>query len=196
MMTETGYSTRSGGTLEAVEAVYMPRMFLRNFNHGLALTSKYELIDEGAASGNTDFEGNFGYIRTDNTPKPAYTAVRNLLQLLADPGSRFVPGTLAYGLAGNTADVARVLMQKRNGQYVLALWVALPIEKVVPQAVSLTLPASITTAAVVRPNDSTTWTPVPVTGGQVNLTVDARVLLVRLGDPGAARPVCASLVRR
>jgi hypothetical protein len=188
-LTETGYSTNSFGTSEAADAVYMPRLFLYNFNHGLALTSKYELLDTSAQSGGGDFEGNFGYIRTNNTPKPAFTAVKNLLALLSDRGPRFRPGSLGYGLSGNTADVYKVLMQKRDGTYYLAMWVARPMQSAAPQVVTLSIPGTINSAAEAKPNENAGWRGLALAGGRINLVLDEKVTIVRLGS-GARPPAC------
>ncbi len=189
-LTETGYSTNAFGSSEAADAVYMPRMYLYNFDHGLAVTSKYELLDESAQSGGGDFQGNFGYIRTNNTPKPSFTAVKNLIALLSDRGGRFAPATLDYRVGGNAGNVYKVLMQKRDGTFYLALWVAQPMQSVAPQAVSVSVPSSINDAAVARPNDGTAWRGLPVSGGQVNLIVDEEVSILRLGGSIPRREGC------
>lgn len=180
-LTETGYSTNAFGTSEAADAVYMPRLFLYNFDHGVAMTSKYQLLDTGA-SGSSDFEGNFGYIRSNNTPKPSFTAVKTLIGLLADRGSRFRPATLDYRLSGNTANVYKVLMQKRDGTFYLAMWVAKPIQGVTPQVVTLSVPDFINGAAQAKPNDSAVWSSLSLTSGQINVVLDEKVTIVRLGN--------------
>ena len=189
-LTETGYSTNAFGTSEAADAVYMPRLYLYNFDHGLALTSKYELLDLSGRSGDGDFKGNFGYIRTNNTPKPAFTAVKNLIALLSDRGPRFAPGSLNYSVSGNTANLYKVLMQKRDGTFYLAMWVGKPMQSVAPQAVTLTVPSSINSAALAQPNDSSAWRGVAVSGGRINLIVDEKVTIVRLGGSSTRREAC------
>ena len=188
-LTETGYSTHASGTTEAAQAVYMPRNHLYNFNFGLALTAKYELIDQATHSGNGDFEGNFGYIRTNNTPKPAFTAVKNLLALLSDRGPRFAPRSLNYALSGNTANIYKVLMQKRDGTFYLAMWVAQPMQSVAPHAVTLTVPSSIKSAAQARPNDGTGWRGLALSGGRAHVIVDEKVTIFRLAG-GEKPPRC------
>ena len=135
----------------------MPRLYLNNFNHGVAVSSKYELLDNGPQE--WSIEMNRGLIRYDRSAKPGFVATKNLIALLSDRGNRFAPGVLNYSLSGNTSNVSRVLMQKRDGSYYLALWVAKPRKDATPQAVTITVPTSVGSAAVAKPNDGQTWRP-------------------------------------
>jgi hypothetical protein len=140
--TETGYHTALNYTgpesflpvTEAVQAVYMPRVFLEQFRRGVARTYSYELLDEFPDPGLNDRESNFGLLRNDLSKKPAFDALRNLTDILKDPGSGFTPGSLNYSLEGNEEKLRQVLLQKRDGSYYLALWRATsvwdPINKV------------------------------------------------------------------
>ena len=143
------------------------------------------MLDTSAQSGGGDFQGNFGYIRTNNTVKPSFTAVKNLLALLSDRGPRFAPAALDYRVTGNTTNVYKVLMQKRDGTFYLAMWVGRPMQSVTPQAVTVSVPPSINSAAAARPNDSTAWGGLAVAGGQINLVIDEKVTIVRLGGSPA-----------
>jgi hypothetical protein len=124
--TETGYHTAllwAGGhphVAEDAEARYVPRLYLDYFKAGFARTFLYELIDEG--SSDTLREERFGLVRADGTPKPAYTSLRNLITVLADPGPAFTPGKLDYALSGDTTNVRQLLLQKRDGRFYLVLW--------------------------------------------------------------------------
>src|SRR5690606_25129438 len=63
----------------------------------------------------------------DLTEKPAFTAVKNLIAILSDPGVPFTPGHFAFTLdasGGNTADVQSLTFKKRNGKYYIVLWLA------------------------------------------------------------------------
>jgi hypothetical protein len=140
--TETGYNTALNYTgpesflpvTEAVQAVYMPRVFLEHFRRGVARTYSYELLDEFPDPGLNHREWNFGLLRNDLSKKPAFDALRNLTDILKDPGSGFTPGPLDYSLEGNQEKLRQVLLQKRDGSYYLALWQATsvwdPINKV------------------------------------------------------------------
>jgi hypothetical protein len=119
MSTETGYtndvSVKGRGVPESVAAVYMPRLILNQWISGAKRTYIYELV----SSMNEDF----GLVRSDFTPKPAFYALSNLLKLLSDPGPSFSPGTLEYHLNGGDSALRHVLFQKRDGSFYLAIWV-------------------------------------------------------------------------
>lgn len=127
--TETGYntSTASKGISEKMHSKYMPRLFLEYFRVGIARTCSYELVDEWNQPGNP--EANYGLLRHDLSPKPAYTALKNLIGLVKDPGANFTPGSLDYTLAVNpptgynrTQYVHHLLLQKQDGNFYLVLW--------------------------------------------------------------------------
>ena len=69
-----------------------------------------------------DAESNYGLLHNDGSPKPAYTAIKNLLSLLADPGSSYSPGSLNFSLSGTTGTIRQSLFQKRDGRFYLVLW--------------------------------------------------------------------------
>jgi hypothetical protein len=132
-VTETGYHTSPNatenlyqpGVSEAAQAKYIPRLYLDYFAAGVPYTSVYELIDEH--DDRTNAEANYGLLYYDGTPKPAYTALRNLLTLLADRGPSFAPGSLSYSLAGATGAVRQSLFEKRDGRFYLVLWNDVPV---------------------------------------------------------------------
>jgi hypothetical protein len=130
--TETGYFTTgtTRGLSEKVQGKYMPRLFLEYFRKGVARTCSYEFIDEWNQP--TNSEANFGLLRNDMTPKPAYTAVQSLIGRLqdSDPNAKtFTPTALDYTLNvtppsgyNRTQYVHSLLLQKSTGIYYLALW--------------------------------------------------------------------------
>jgi hypothetical protein len=92
-ITETGYiaspATTTPFTLpENVEASYTPRTLLLAYKHGFEKSFLYELIDEVSSPG-------YGLLNGDLSPKPAFTAVENLLSTLFDSGGAFTPGGAA-----------------------------------------------------------------------------------------------------
>lgn len=95
---------------------YMPRLLLEQFRAGVARTYIYELIDWAHDS------GNYGLLNYDGSPKPAFRAVKGLLNLLSDPGPAFTPQPLAYAVHGDTSNLRHMVFQKRDGRYFLALW--------------------------------------------------------------------------
>ncbi len=128
MATETGYHTALAASdgqrpvSEEAMAVYVPRAYLEYFSRGVVRTFPYELVDEFPDPGNDEPESNFGLLRNDLSPKPAFRAVRNLAGLLRDPGPPFTPGRLDYTLGGDLEDLHSLLLQKRDGRFYLALW--------------------------------------------------------------------------
>ena len=100
---------------------YVLREFFEYHRMGYARSFAYELMDQGADNSSNP-EMNFGWCYRDGTPKPAYTAVRNLISLLGDPGPAFTPGKLDYTIAGGDADVRHTLLAKRDGSFWLAIW--------------------------------------------------------------------------
>jgi hypothetical protein len=121
--TETGYITDTSnaqGIPELVEGRYVPRMIFEQTMHGITRTYVYELIDQGRAIAGD--AGYFGLARTDGSHKPAFTALKNLIATLADPGPQMLPQNLQFALVGASSNVHHLLMAKRDGSYYLAFW--------------------------------------------------------------------------
>ncbi len=127
-VTETGYYTAPNatqnvyqpGVSEAAQGKYVPRLYLDYFNAGISHTSVYELIDEHSSQ--SDAEANYGMLRNDGSAKPAYTALKNMLGVLADPGGQYAAGSLNFSVAGTTGTIRQALFQKRDGRFYLVLW--------------------------------------------------------------------------
>ena len=194
--TEAGYHNALGsdgghrGVPEDVAGTYLPRLLLEHVLRGDERMYSYELIDEFDDYGLTNPEANFGLLHHDLTPKPAYTAMKNLLGLLADPGQSFEPGSLAIEADGLPPGEARyVLTQKSNGQFVLLLWrdvsVWDPVQKarlpVTPADVTLKLGAS-KDLAVYRPSDGTDPER-ETTADSLSLQLGGEVVAVTIGPP-------------
>jgi hypothetical protein len=128
MATETGYHNainHTGGHVpvpEATSAVYLPRLFLDNFSRGVRRTFSYELVDSFPNAANDDCESHFGLLRNDLSEKPAFTSLKNLIGILSDPGPAFQANDLDLTVGGERSNLRRVLLQKRDGTYYLALW--------------------------------------------------------------------------
>ena len=169
-----------------VGAIYLVRMSLHLFAHrlpsGASIRKNFLYIfwdDENAG---------FNVLGPDGEITLAYTALQNLINLLADPGPSFVPGPLDYELSGSLADVETVLFQKRNGVFYLALWIgksmwapdeAFPIN-VASQSVTVTFNIGVASVDRVLPNEATTWVPLPLTNDQVAISVESRVVILRV----------------
>jgi hypothetical protein len=202
--TETGYSTFRDGQSEAVQAKYMPRLFAEYFRLGMRRAYAYEFIDEFADPAGTNREAHFGLLRRDLTPKPAYNALRNLIQILAEPGGEqnsrqnFKPSTLDFKLdvkpAGEynkTQFVHHLLLQKSNGDFYLLLWheisnedaSAHPHRQIAPpdMPVTVTVNTHLNMAELYSPNDAPrstkTWLDHPT---KFALNVPDHLIILRL----------------
>lgn len=190
--TETGYhnarNAQSGHkyTPESVEARYLPRLFLYHFNRGVVRSYTYELFDQGTSL--SDPEQNYGLLRVDNTPKPAFHALKNLIALLKDPGTGFTPGSLCYTLSGQTANVHHTLLQKRNGTFYLILWTSAErwqpdagVETEIPnQTVTLNLATPIVSGNTYLPLNGTNALSIHFNPDQITLSVSDSPLVIEL----------------
>jgi hypothetical protein len=123
IFTEMGYYTMPGdgkGIDQVTQAKYALRSYLEAWNAGAARAYIYEWVDDGSSSSNS--EDNYGLVLSNGTPKPSYTALKNLIALTTDPGSSFTPGTLAFTLSSVPSSVHHALFEKRNGTFVLVIW--------------------------------------------------------------------------
>jgi hypothetical protein len=200
LVTECGYHNRMEekghpGVSEAAEAKYLPRLLFVYFNRGMTKAYKYELLDEKPDPAFSDMERHFGLVRTNGTPKPSFIALKNLLHLLADPGTPVPIGSLAFQLSGATNNVCRTLLQKRDGTFWLALFqeaVSYDAKthkdlQVPPEPVTLKLPWASPEIRLFRPNSSTEAVE-RVSGAQeIKLEVPDEVLLVEIQPPRRAR---------
>lgn len=202
--TETGYHTAVATgdehqpVSEAAMATYMPRLFLEYFRSGIARTYCYELLDESPDPGHTDSEANFGLLHNDLSPKPAFTALANLIAILRDPGPAFSPAPVDYTLGGNQDGLRQVLLQKRDGSFYLALWRAEsvwdPASRTdlhpAPAPVSLELERTVKSAQTYMPNASAqpvSAPTAPAAGRPLTVQVGPQVTIVRL-ELGARAP--------
>jgi hypothetical protein len=202
--TETGYHTALNYTgpewflpaTEAVQAVYMPRALLEHFRRGVARAYSYELLDEFPDPALNQREWNWGLLRNDLSKKPAFDALRNLIDILKDPGSGFTPGSLDYSLGGNVENLRQVLLRKRDGSYYLALWRATsvwdPINEVplnpgsAPISIKFNQPVS--GVELYAPNTSSApQSSIVNPSGPVSYEIGPRVQILRI-TPGEASP--------
>ena len=111
--TETGYAS-GGGLSDAIIGRYELRILFESLRLGIVRTYLYELIDDPSSL-------NFGLLTGSFSPRPAYTAIQNVLSLLKQPN--YVPaGKLDYTLAGQTQNLDHLLLQKSDGTFYLAIW--------------------------------------------------------------------------
>lgn len=124
---ETGYHNAVNGgnpghfgVSEKAAAKYLPRQALYYLQKGFTRLYFYEFINEGTDA--TEMEQNFGLLKNDGTPKWQYTSLKNMITILKDPGSSFATGSLNYTLTGDTNNIQKLLLQKRDGTFYLVLW--------------------------------------------------------------------------
>ncbi|MEO0349170.1 MAG: hypothetical protein AAF282_03865 [Cyanobacteria bacterium P01_A01_bin.15] len=167
--TETGWHNAiaddSGqpGVSEAAGGKYVPRLWLEYFNRDIRRVYMNELIDKWQTANR---EGNFGLLRQDGSPKPAFRALQNLIALLQDTPGDFVPGSLSYAMTGTTTNVHHTLLQKQDGRFYLILWQEVPSFDLVNQrdiavplqTVTVSLATAINTARLYQPLQSATPT--------------------------------------
>jgi hypothetical protein len=152
-VTETGYGDAGvvpEGVPDAVKARYILRLFLETWNAGVARTYLYQFLDAG-----NDGYGSYGIVDAAMHPKPAYTALKNLLTALNDPAPAFSLRPVAYTISG-PARLHHTLLERHDGSYALVLWLALPSwETGTHHAIAVQpVPVSITFANAARRIDT------------------------------------------
>lgn len=216
VVTESGYHTaRNGGggviagvqpgVSEAAEAKYLPCHFAAYFNAGIVRTITYEFCDEFDHE-DTNAEAALSIVRHDLTPKPAYTALKNLISLLNesrwDPAAQvwqrpqFTPHALDFMLSADAKalpTLRHMLLQKSNGDYSLLLWQEVSSFDIVrkqnvvnpPIPVTLTLRTPLISAAAYLPGGG--LEPAQIWRGVKTLTLSVpdEILVVRLSLPFA-----------
>jgi hypothetical protein len=208
------------GVSQRATAIYLPIAFLSGFNLNVGQTYSYELIDEvadpplascpGKDQSRCTGSGYYGLLNYDFTPKPAYTALANLIALLRDPGVGFQPGSLELEFSDAPKTMHYTLLEKSDGDYYLAVWNDISVYKIAectewnqqtqvcmksqpgqdlypPDArltITLTIGKSFT---VYAPNDSTGVKPtaaytVRTDPDSITLKLPPQVLLVKISD--------------
>jgi hypothetical protein len=176
------------GVSERAAAVYLTRTFLQHYKSGIRRTYAYELLDEQRNPRGRDPEQHYGLLRRDFSPKPAYTALKNLLALMGPrkPGGRAGLRPLRLDVSG-PADLHQLLLRRADGRYLVALWrtasVWDPARKrglrVAPRSVSVAVPAAkrVRRASPVR---SARLRPQRMRRGQVRLRVGGDPVLLEV----------------
>lgn len=181
--TETGYhnavndrATGHKAVSEQISAKYIPRTYLEYFNRGIKRTFIYELMDQRNAP---DQENNFGIIRADGTPKPAFYAVRNMIRVLNDSPGSTANGALSYYFSGDVKDLRHTLLQKSNGEFYLVMWLnSESTEATKTQRVTVNLLTPTKEAATFLPNRSSDATATFSAPTRVTMDVpDAPIIL-------------------
>ncbi|NAZ87180.1 hypothetical protein [Kineococcus indalonis] len=199
--TESGYCntltpegcTEQGGVSERASAKYALRHYLEYFRAGVRRDYLYNLSTD-------DWDL---FLDADGRRKPAFYAVRSLVDLLEDPGSthhptRFDVTVAATDEAGAAVDdVRHVVLQKRDGSYWLALWantLSYPAgeeccDVETTRRVSVQLPRAMTATRYEPTFSGTSAVGATATSSTLQLDVPDHVVLLRLDEaPDAADP--------
>jgi hypothetical protein len=182
--TETGYQSGTGLS-DTIIGRYELRTLFESLRLGIIRTFLYELIDESGT--------NWGLLTGSFSPRPAYTAMQNVLSLLKD-ASFAQPGKLDYTLAGETQNVHHLLLQKSDGSFYLAIWLAVQSADpanpstaydVAPQNVTLNAntPIGAATTHVLDDSGNMTSSATQITNQSLSISVTDRITLVSL-SPG------------
>ncbi|SDB82364.1 calcium-binding protein [Paraburkholderia lycopersici] len=132
VITEFGYFSlpQAGWYMLGVDEPTQAKGVLNGYMDAVAAGVKrlyvYELLDEKPDPQHNNDEMHYGLFRNDNSPKPVAYAIRNLTSILnantARRASAAARGTLAYTLSDMPASANSLLLQKKDGRFVLALW--------------------------------------------------------------------------
>ncbi|MDA3960857.1 MAG: hypothetical protein PF961_08710 [Planctomycetota bacterium] len=184
--TECGYNRELGAE---VHPRYINRTSAEFFRSGYIRSFKYELLGD-----------EWGLLRGDLSETPAFTALKNLLNLLSDRGPEFEPSTLRYTLDGDLTDIRQLLLQKRDGRFYLILWQEVaswdPIKErvitVAPRPIALHLGRRFAQAAAYEPMLSAEPHRTVDNAQQLNLMVNDHLLVIELTPTTAPSPETAS----
>lgn len=190
--TEAGFHTSPGfantdqpAADEPTAAVYTLRTVLEHLASGIDRTFLYELVD--VRDDPLDSQANYGLLRHDFSPKPAFTALRHLLGML---GSRR-PATLTpppWRTDGDPDDLRSLAVQHDADTYTLILWRTAAVWDrdaktslaVAAEPLALTVPAGATVATG-DPLQGPALTPRAVDGaGRLAVSVGAAPVVLRL----------------
>jgi hypothetical protein len=137
VITEFGYFSmpQAGwymlGVDEATQAKGVLNGYMDAAAAGVKRTYVYELLDEKPDPQSKSGEMHYGLFRNDNSPKQVAHAIRNLTSILNASTTRrengSARGTLAYTLSEMPVSGNSLLLQKKDGSFVLALWNETPI---------------------------------------------------------------------
>ena len=189
VVTEAGWPTYSGseGIVKACslveQAAYMIRFYILARQHGVEFACQYDFMNDG--SDRTNQEHNFGLVREDYTPKPAFSAVATMTRLIGN----------AAPLGSKSADEAewRFYDFNRGDRRVMTAW-SLDGER------SVDIPDGCSLEGVRCVDLQGNEIPVPVENGKIRLT-EVPIYLVDAagglfdddGEPWVARMTSATI---
>jgi hypothetical protein len=192
--TEVGFHNAMGASPDAqapvserAAAIYLQRTFLEHFRAGIRRTFAYELIDEKRDPRGRDAEQHFGLLRNDFSRKPAFNALRNLLAAVGNERGRGRLVPLRLAISRPERQVRRLVLQKADGSYVVALWRLSSIwniKRSAPLGVS-SLPVSVrlprgARVTVANPTESAGARRVALRRGRLQVALGASPLLLHV----------------
>ena len=172
------------------------------FNRGIDRTYIYEFANQGPDT--TDREQNFGLLHFDLTEKPAFTAMKNLIDLVEEPNAAaFTPGSLDYTLTSSASLSAlhHTLLQKSDGKFYLMLWQEVRVYNASTNSDIIDAPRHnpppqhrITHARLFLPNNSSNPTSTFDSPTTINLSIPDQMLVIELTPSAIPEPTSASLL--
>jgi hypothetical protein len=132
MITESGYHNALNdhsdqpAVSEQTAARYIPRLFLEDFSRGIVRTYLYEFLDEAPDPSLRNNQMHWGLIRADGSEKPAFMALKRLIDELSDANEPASPMQLSWSLSTANPAVHHLLLQKSGGELDLVLWQEVP----------------------------------------------------------------------
>ncbi|WP_074655561.1 hypothetical protein [Terriglobus roseus] len=116
-ITETGYTTSGDSSSVPVQyqAAYFTRQVLWAVQNGVSKVFFYELLDESVS-------GTYGIVTAAMQPKPGFTALSSVINLMADKNANFSPSSLNYLVSGGDRFIQHGLYEKSDGTFYLVLW--------------------------------------------------------------------------
>ena len=175
-------------------ADYILRTYLLDYMAGIPRSYAYELVNEQADAGLTNIENNFGLMNSDLTPKPAYTALRNLLQTIGTPAAPASLVPIQLGISSPASTLKYLLLQTDATHYQLVLWNDVSVwnsdtrQDVPVSPVTATISApQVAGASLVRPLVSNSASAVTVRSGSMSVPVqaDPEVISLTLSGSGS-----------
>jgi hypothetical protein len=188
--------SRQPGTDEGTAAVYTLRTVLEHYASGIQRTFLYELVDQWRDPASA--AANYGLLRSDFSPKPAFTALKNLLAMTGTVGPVQVTG-LPFEVTGTTSGLRSLVLQQADRTYLLALWRTASVWDrdarrrltVTPRRLEVHVPGALT-VGVGDPMRGQEFAPGRLAGDRTTVEVGADPVVLRLttrepgGEPGAA----------
>jgi hypothetical protein len=186
LTTETGYTNQQSLSYYVphwVAATYLPRLVLHNWAWGAKRTFIYELV--------SDMGQDYGLIDANWNPKPDFYALANLLTMLSDPGPAFHTGYLTYGISGGDSNLQKILFQKRNGTFYLALWLGESCYNpatqqglyVTPEILNVQLPAGMQTTQYQWDEGGNVTTTSLTSNDLANLSINGKLTILEISSP-------------